>query len=411
MPNALRLTERWALAAGLTRGTVAIALVLLLSACTRHASMLPVSAAGGAAHEPSLATFADGMAVAWYDTRDRRGDLYMRALDGDGAPVGPELRLTAGPNDAYEADAHAVRSPAFGDGVAIGWYEKFPDGRLQPRVGVWTRDGTYRWSKAVAPEGRNTVVRVSGQALFVAWVHDESADAAGVWGAWWALDGDALTAPRRLADAGRTTWNLNAAIDPASTPQAPRAWVVFDARAGTQAEELFAVDVRGDGLDRVTRLTPDDGKASKYPDLAFSDDRAALTWFDERDGNQEVYLAVGPRDGFEGRVGSTATRITTTDGRSIGAYVAWNKDHLGLAWCDDSSGQHEVFVQTFGATGTPDAAARRLTDTAAASLIPAIRAWKSGFALVWNEYEAPLDEREEGHGVGGRSRIVAAHLP
>ncbi len=381
---------------------------LTLTACGGAPSVVPVSTAAGAAHEPSLAVFDDGMAVAWYDTREGRGDLYMRRLDAGGVPVGSELVLTRGPNDAYEADAHAVRSPAFGDGLALGWYEKTRNGRLLPRVGVWTRDGMRRWSKAVGPAGRNTVVRVSGSVMFVAWVLDEPDDGASVWGGWWTIDGEVREPPRRLADAGRTTWNLNAAIDPASTPQDPRAWVVFDAKAGTQAEELFAVDVRGEGSDRVTRLTADDGHASKYPDLAWNGDTAALTWFDERDGNQEVYLSVGPRARFADGTDARATRVTTTNGHSIGAYLAWNGDRLGLAWCDDSAGQHEVYLQTFSKAGAPREPARRVSDTPAASLIPAIRAWQAGFVLAWNEYDAP--ESDE-HAVGAQSQVVATRLP
>lgn len=401
MPSVHRLAHR------LRRFAVPAALVWL-SACGRSAPVVPVSPPAGAAHEPSLAVFDDGMAVAWYDTRDERGDLYLRALDASGIPVGPELALTRGPNDAYEADAHAVRTPDGGSGLALGWYEKTREGRLLPRVGVWTRAGARRWSKAVGPAGRNTVVRVAGSLLFVAWVMDEPDDRASVWGGWWTVAGDVREPPRRLADAGRTTWNLNAAVDPASTPLAPHAWLVFDAKAGTRAEELFVVEVRGDGLDRVERLTADDGKASKYPDLAFAGDAAALTWFDERDGNQEVYLSIVPRARVTGAADSGARRVTTTTGHSIGAYLAWNGDRLGLAWCDDTVGQHEVYAQTFSKSGTPLEPARRLTDTTAASLIPAIRAWRSGFVLAWNEYDA---QASDGHAAGARSQVVATRLP
>lgn len=401
MPHVRRLAHRlWRFAAP--------AALVCFSACSRPTPVVPVSTSAGAAHEPSLAVFDDGMAVAWYDTRDERGDLYVRALDASGTPVGPELALTRGPNDAYEVDAHAVRTAEDGDGLALGWYEKTKEGRLLPRAGVWTRDGTLHWSKAVGPAGRNTVVRVAGPLLFVAWVMDEPDDRASVWGGWWTVDGDVREPPRRLADAGRTTWNLNAAIDPASTARTPRAWLVFDARAGTQAEELFVVDVRGDGLDHVTRLTADDGKASKYPDLAFAGDTAALTWFDERDGNQEVYLAVVPRARIAGTADSDARRVTTTAGHSIGAYLAWNDDRLGLAWCDDSVGQHEVYAQTFSKTGAPLEPARRLSDTPAASLIPAIRAWQAGFVVTWNEYDAPASG---GHAASAQSQVVATRLP
>ena len=42
----------------------------------------------------------------------------------------------------------------------------------------------------------------------------------------------------------------------------------------------------------VDRLSADDGASSLYPDLAFGAGRVAVTWWDTRDGNAEIYLAV-----------------------------------------------------------------------------------------------------------------------
>ena len=80
-----------------------------------------------------------------------------------------------------------------------------------------------------------------------------------------------------------------------------------------------------------------------------------------------------------------ARRITTTPGASIGAYLAWNGERIGLAWCDDSVGNYEVFFQSFDASGDPIAPPRRLSDTPTSSMIPAIEPWREGFALAWDE--------------------------
>jgi hypothetical protein len=364
-------------------------------------SVHQVTATPAAAYEPSLATFSDGIAVAWYDTRDGHAAIYQRAVNADGTPKGPEQRLTAGDDGAYEADIHALDN-----GFTVGWYEKAKNGRLTPMLGAWTRDGTRRWVKTLSPSGRNVVVRVSANAIFAAWIQEEENDRAGVWGGWWTADGAETVPTRRLADAGKTTWNLNAAIDPMSSPGSPRAWVVFDAKAGTKSDELFAIEMR-EGAPRVTRLSADDGFASKYPDLAFSGSRMALTWFDTRDGNEEVYLSVGSKswltDGGELR----RVRVTTTPGQSIGAYLAWNGDRIGLAWCDDSEGQSEVYFQPFTALGGALTEAQRLTHTPTSSLIPNIRPWQTGFALVWNEYMASVGDAPS----GGGSQVSVTLIP
>jgi hypothetical protein len=351
------------------------------------------------AYEPSLAVFHDGFTVVWYDTRTGHGEIYARSLDADGRPSGPELALTNGPNDAYEADVQPVEGLAGGEALIVAWYEKTREGRAQPRLGLWSRNGAARWIRTLAPDGRNTVVRVHGDAVFAAWVQDETPPNAGLWAGWWSITGDPIVAPRRIADASKTTYNLNAALGAMRENGMPDAVVAFDATVGTRADELFLAEDTVTAT-RVTRLTPDDGRPSKYPDLVIAGAKAALTWYDTRDGNEEVYVSVGGLaelfrpDALEGR------RVTRTPGHSIGAYAAWNGNRVGVAWCDDSAGQHEIYFEDFDAAGMPLHAARRLTETHAASLIPAIRPWRSGFALTWNEYEGG------GHAQGGHSTVV-----
>ena len=176
--------------------------------------------------------------VAWHDTRDGHGEIYARALSADATPAGPEWRLTSTDHDAFEADVHALGEHDF----VIGWYEKTSQAVLVPRMGRWSRDGQQGWVETLAPNGRNTVVRVDGDLVFAAWVQDEEEARAGVAG-WWRATGEVAAPARRVADASRTTWNLNAAVAPGSTPAAPRAWVVFDARVGTRSDEIFLVDV------------------------------------------------------------------------------------------------------------------------------------------------------------------------
>ena len=365
-----------------------------------------VSEPGGGAYEASLARLGDGWAVAWHDTRDGHPEIYARLLDVSGQPTGPPRRVTDTPNFSYEPQL----ATAGVSELVVAWYEVSPSGASVTHVGAWNLadDAGPRWTRTLssfARLGRNVIVRVDGRRLFCAWV--EKGDAAGddaVWAQWLDLDraGRPLAPPRRLADAGPTTWNLNAAIDGDG-----RAWVVFDATAGTRTDEIFLVGADGASASPV-RLTDDDGIASKYPDLAFGPDTAALTWFDERDGNKEVYLAVAPFPQLPNRFEERARRVTATAGESIGAYVAWNGGRVGLAWSDDTEGEAEVHFQAFDDRGVALHAAERLTHNPTASLIPAIQPWGDGFVLAWNE--DVVAERGD-HRSGGRSDIVFATVP
>jgi hypothetical protein len=358
------------------------------------------------AFEPSLATFRDGFAVAWYDTRDGKGELYQQAVDADGRLYGTEVRLTTGTPEAFEPDIQAVEGTQGGDGFVIGWYEKNAAGGYEPRLGFWSRNGAARWIKTLAPRGRNTVIRVHGELVFAAWVEDEVSPAAGLWTGWWNVRGEVVVAPRRVADAGKTTYNLNAALTSDSRGHGvPVAFVVFAATVRTKADEIYAVEDDAEHA-QVTRLTADDGFASAYPDLALSGSRAALTWFDLKDGNEEVYLNVGPLATLVRADAVAGTRVTTTKGHSIGAYTTWNGDQVGLAWCDDTIGQHEIYFAQFDASGTRRGDIQQLTNTTPDSLIPAIRPWRSGFALVWIEYVGTDD-----HDARGRSQVLLKVVP
>src|SRR5690606_3100342 len=388
-PRAARGARRLALAprrAPVTRAAcrsgcpAAIFAAALLTACAvpRPAQ---ISASGVGAYEVSLAVHADEIAVAWYDERDGNAEIYLQWLDRDARPRGPAERLTDDPEDSYEIDLAPV-----GRDVAAAWYDKDAEGALRARLGLWRREGGFAWRVDLSPDARgsrNPVVRAAGERLFSAWI-ERRAGRDAVLAAGWDAEGRMLSAPVELGPASATTWNLNAAIDASGT-----AHVVFDAAVGTAAEELYLARLEAEAVS-LTRLTADDGFRSKYPDLAFAGEHAALTWFDERDGNREVYLAVGPatdlgaelevgaavqpRQAAADRVGAAvqprssppsppiwhARRVTDTPGESIGAYLAWNGERIGLAWSDASTGPHDVYFQPFDAEAAPLAPPRRI---------------------------------------------------
>lgn len=363
-----------------------IALLLVaLCACGRGPTQVSHSDRG--AYEGSLVPIGHGFVAAWYDSRDGNAEIYMRSLDAAGRPAGAERRLTFDKAQSYEPDAIS-----FDRDIVIAWYEREANGTLRPWVGRWSRAGERRWRTPLAAAGRNAIVRRAGERLFCAWI-----DARGrVLGAWLDAAGALTAEPFRLGDAGATTWNLNAAVDGNGVP-----WVVFDAKAGTRAEELFMV--RADDFGGVPiMLTANDGAASKYPDIAFNGTTPALAWYDERDGNKEVYLAAGETLRAQA-IDAAATRVTRSPGESIGAYLTWVEGRIAVAWSEEIDRQHEVQVQLFDREAKPATQPQRVTRTAARSLIPAIKPWGRNLALAWNEY-TPGDS--SGHGdTGSRSEI------
>jgi hypothetical protein len=361
-----------------------IGLCLLAAACTARPAQVSNSVRG--AYETALAPFRDGFAVAWYDTRDGNGEIYLRLLDASGRPAGPERRLTNGPENSYEASIDRV-----GDAIAVAWYDQSGEGPQTAKLGVWTGDGTNLWVQSLGDGSRNPVIVSDGTAILCAWIRAEANGRESVVAGWWDAGGRPRGTPVPLGAASKTTWNLNAALAGHGA-----AWVVFDAEVTTRASEVYAGVLDGSHV-TLKSLTKDDGAPSKYPSLAIAaDGRAALSWQDERDGNVEVYLLTGQLRDLAGEAEGRAHRVTTTPGESIGAYLTWNGDRLGLAWSDKTTGQHEVYFTSFDSSGTSREPPQRITQNSTWSLVPAIRPSREGFSLAWTEYTPASLEIHQG---------------
>jgi len=248
----------------------AVALAALLAACEQGPRQ--ISRSGYGAFETSLATWENGLAVAWYDMRDGNAEIYARFLDAAGGDLDTEWRLTTTAEQSYEADIAALDEST----LVIAWYEKTPGGSMRAQLGAWGRDRSQLWRRPLDAPGfhsRNPIVRPFGGALFAAWIAGADDGAEYVYGGWFERDGQARGEAVRLGRAGPTTWNLNGAVSAAGV-----AVVVFDALVDTRAEELYLATL-ADGAPTLERITADDDAASKYPDIALREDAAALTWF------------------------------------------------------------------------------------------------------------------------------------
>lgn len=372
--------------------------VLILSAC---GEIQQVSNSGQGAFGVDIAVSDSAMpaAVAWYDTRHENAEIYLRLLDEDLLPASQEWRLTEGYSDAYEPDIIIMN-----EHVAVVWYEESSVGsrtglnRGQVYFGLYDRHGEVFLKMPLSGndvDARIPVIAAMSDSIFVAWLQGDInngrvSNQRQLMGTWLHADGEISVAPHAIAPASPSTWNLNAAV---ADPDSDRVIVVFDAEFETAVSELYAVEVTPENS-QLNRLTANDGYASKYPDLALSptatESNAALTWFDELYGNNEIYLLQLPDSALffsdvQNFLELEATRITESEGDSIGAYLAWQEDRLALVWSEPIAGRYEIFYQLWGQNHVPLNEITRLTTTRGDSYIPSIAPRAGRFALAWSE--------------------------
>jgi hypothetical protein len=171
-------------------------------------------------------------------------------------------------------------------------------------------------------------------------------------------------------------------------------WV--DDRHGNAEIYFVRLSPAAEVIDGVVRIT-DDGGTSVGPSLAWSGTQFGLSWTDDRDGNEEIYLAFIDPDGS--KVGDDV-RLTDDGGASVDPSLVWGGVEFAVAWTDDRDGNEEIYHLLVTADGTPGTAVR-LTDWSYTSARPSL-AWADG------EYGVSWDDQRDGNGEIYFARVSAA---
>ncbi|MBW2263052.1 MAG: hypothetical protein JRG91_13825 [Deltaproteobacteria bacterium] len=155
----------------------------------------------------------------------------------------------------------------------------------------------------------------------------------------------------------------------------------YDHRDGN--EEIYFARLGGDGakIGADARIT-DDTARSRYPDIAWADDAYALTWTDERDGNEEIYFA--RLDDAGAKMGSDVM-ITFNAFPSMDSALTWTGTEYGLVWRDDRDGNGEIYFVRVSAAGAKVGSESRVTNATNASGQPQIVWTGSEYGVTWHD--------------------------
>lgn len=326
-----------------------------------------------------IASNGNNIHVVWYDYRIGNSSriFYKRSTDGG-------INWSADTNITNSNQTSANPSVAVeGSVVHIVW----EDTRIAPvsNSEIYYRrstDNGVTWGpefrlSSLPDFSEHPSVSVSGQLVFVVW-HDE------MWG-------DLEVFCKRSTDGG-TTWGADTRLTNGAGYSAHPSTVIsgsnihlvwFDDKDGNEEIYYKRSTDAGTSWGAESRLTNNTSK-SDYPSIHISGSFIHLVWREDRDGvsNTEIYYK---RSADEGVTWGADTRITNNSGYSDIASVFSSGQAVHVVWYDDrdGAGNTEIYYKRSTDGGTSWESDTRLTNNSSSSIYPSLTVSGSSVHVVW----------------------------
>ena len=287
------------------------------------ASEMQVSPGHHDSWTPSIAAGGGLVAIGWVDTRDGNEEEYLRVSRDGGLSWGDETRLTT---DVMNSWAPSVAIA--GGSVHVAWFDQ-RDNEFQLRDAEAMLDQAMRLvglEPDVAPEGILVPDPVHpGRMTFYSKafqhrVQEKSGAIGNAVHAWVEKGGDPRRVARLMGEFNRRMWI------------ASREWELYYARS----------DDAGASWSEMARLTEAEGSSSR-PNLVATAAGLHLVWFDDRQGESEIYYKASSDGGVSW---SDDLRLTEASGASEQPMVAAGPDgKIHVAWFDERSGASDIYYR------------------------------------------------------------------
>ncbi len=276
--------------------------------------------------------------ISWHDERQGNLEIYYTKLDSNGNTLVDDLRITAN-SGASAASSIAVDK---NDNVHIVWNDN-SDGNYEIYYTKLDNNGntliedtrlTFDTTESQSP----VLVTDSQGDVHVAWVDLRDSN----WDLYYTkLDnnGNTLIDDTRITTADNVSANPAIAID--SVDNIHLAWYYGRDR---NAEIYYKkLDNAGNVILDDVRVSSD-RKRSYWPAIAIdSTNSANIAWYDNRDGNFEIYFSKVDQ---LGNIAVENTRLTSDANISyVPSLGVDSYDKLHLIWQDYRSGRREIFYK------------------------------------------------------------------
>ena len=319
-------------------GNYEIYFARITAAGVKLGSDVRITNAAGDSQEPSLVWTNYEYGVSWKDTRDGNEEIYFARISAAGAKLGSDVRITNAINDS--------RNPSLvwnwtGSEYGVSWHDQ--------------RDSVYEIYFARISASGNKIgadVRITYAANWsyvpsLVWTGSE-------YGVSWtdARDDGGDTYFARISGAGtkigsdvRITNDANESHYPSlawTNSEYGVSW--HDNRDGNWEIYFARISAAGVKVGSDVRIT-NDANESSLSSLAWTGSNYGVSWDDNRDGNYEIYFS---RISASGAKIGADVRITNAAGDSQEPSMVWRGSEYGVSWYDDSDGNNEIYFARIG---------------------------------------------------------------
>jgi len=308
------------------------------------------------------------------------GVLFLSPTDSH-AQWEPDVRLTNEPAGSYTSTTNAWCIASSGDALHVVWYDdrdlnwEIYYKRSTDRGLSWEAD--TRLTTNVA-NSRLPSVAVSGSTLHVVW-YDERV---GNWEIYYkrSTDGGSSWGPDT-----RLTNDPFASFYPSVAVSGSVVHVVWhDQRDNSGIDEIYYKRSTDGGTSwgADIRLT-NNIHNQQYPSVTVSGTVVHIVWHDYRDGNSKIYYK---RSTDGGSSWGPDTRLTNSISDSWYSSITASGSAVHVVWYDNRDGNDEIYYKRSTDGGSSWGADKQLTSESSFSFSPSVTASGSIVHVVWQDY-------------------------
>lgn len=293
-------------------------------------------------YEPCIASYGTNLHILFSDERSGNFEIYYMRSTNNGTNWSNAVRVSD--DDTYHSYSAYIYATNY---IYAAWLDEYY-GDLDIYYSRSSNNG-YNWSTPVSLTNGNEaqkypVITSSGSNVHIVYEDERvSLTNTEIYYRRSTNSGVNWNAEVRLTNNSGQSWN------PHLTCEGNMIYVVFDDdRTGNR--EIYFKRSTNNGLNWSSdAILTNNFAVSGSAAIAVSGIYAHIVWSDDRDGNNEIYYK------FSTNSGSTwgaDTRLTNNSGISRGSTVCLSGNSVNVLWYDDRNGNYEVYYKR-NPTGNP----------------------------------------------------------